>query len=250
MAADYYQLLGVTEDATEAQIKAAWHKIARAHHPDVSSNTDSNAKFKAASEAYEVLSSPAKRRAYDAERTGFGAGLPPGLGGLEEIFGSFFGSPFASAVVRAQRYTLTLALREAAAGGRRRLTLRDGRSVEVDLPAGVEDGSWMRAGDAEIEIRVLDDPDFRVLGRDLFTTIDVPLRLALNGGELQVATLQGSVSLKIAPGTQNGTRLRLKGQGLPDPRTGARGDLYAQANLRLPPLDAALKRWAKRMPAS
>lgn len=241
--AGYYELLGVPHDASMSQIRSAWHRLARAHHPDLNATPEAEAKFKAAQQAYETLSNLTKRREYDSS-------LVPasvGLGGLEDLFGSLFDTPF-DRPSSFPRYTLALSLKEADRGGFRRFTLPDGTALTLDLPPGVEDGAVFRADQAQVEIQVLPDPRFQVIGHDLFAAIEVPLHLALNGGEMQVATLQGQVSLKIAPFTQNGTRLRLRGQGLNHPHGGPKGDLYAQISLRLPPSDTALKRWAKRMP--
>ena len=248
-APDHYTLLGIPHDATQAQIKSAWRRAARAHHPDTNAGAGSAKQLTAVQEAYETLSDPARRRSYDDSLAGadtlfggMGGGLP--FGGLDDIFATVFGSSAAT-----RRYSLAISLREAARGGPRRFTLPDGTILDLDLPPGVTDGTWLQASGVQVEVRVQQDPNFHVVGRDLHTTLELPLRIALNGGEVPVATLSGQVQLKIAPGTQNGTRLRLRGQGLSDPRGGAAGDLYVQASIRLPAMSAALKRWAKRMPA-
>jgi DnaJ-class molecular chaperone len=244
---DYYAVLGVSHDATPAQIKAAYRKAARIHHPDLNAaDPEALARFKTIQEAYETLSRAAKRHAYDNSLNAPAIGLG-GLGDLEDLFGTIFGTPFAPAAV--SRYALTLTLREAGGGGAHSFVLPDGQQVNLNFPPGVEDGTSLTYGHLQIEVHVLPDPNFQILGKDLFTTVSLPLRLALNGGELPVATLRGQVSLKIPPGTQSGTRFRLRSQGMPDPRSDRVGDLYVQANLVVPVMDAALKRWAKRMPA-
>lgn len=246
---NYYGLLGVPHDAKPAQIKTAWRRFAREHHPDLNADPASQSKFKAASEAYATLSVPAKRAAYDASWSGGAPGFVAsdfsgaGSGGMEDFFTSFFSSSASPPL-----YGLNLTLREAARGGPRHFTLHDGTPLSVELPPGVEDGTWLSYPQARIEIHVLPDENFQVLDRDLFTTIPLPLALALNGGELPMSTLLGHVNLKIGPFTKSGTRFRLRRQGLPSPSGGAQGDLYVQVNIVLPTPDAALKRWAKNMP--
>ena len=276
---DYYKILGVPKGASEKEIKAAYRRLARKHHPDVNpGNKEAEARFKEIGEAYEVLSDKEKRGRYDTLGANWAAhGRPPqgrpgggvridfedlgGAGGFSEFFRTFFGGgaagfggaegfggedsfqPAADAEAEVD-LTLSEVLRgtthEVAVSGSR-------RRVEVKIPPGVRDGSRVRVageggrgaggrrGDLYLRVRVAPDPAFERRGDDLQTTIRVPLTAAVLGGEAQVTTLEGSVGIKIPPGTPAGQVFRLRGHGLPRlGEPGARGDLLATLAVDLP----------------
>jgi curved DNA-binding protein len=167
----------------------------------------------------------------------FGRGRRGGAGGEFEGF-SMRGSDHEA--------VLDLSLEEAARGGRRRLTL-DGQSLEVDIPAGVRDGQRIRLpgqggegygggppGDLFLRIRLRPHPRFRVEGRDLFVDLPVAPWEAALGAEVPVPTLEGNARVKVPAGSSSGRRLRLRGQGLPDPGGGTGGDLYAVVMIHVP----------------
>ena len=148
-------------------------------------------------------------------------------------------------------YEVELTLEEAHYGATRRMSIKEGghaRSVDVRIPAGVKDGSRVRAagegasgsnggasGDLYLRVRVKPHAVFERRGDDLHTRVAVPVTTAVLGGEAQVPTIGGSVRLKIPEGTQNGQVFRLKGHGMP--RIGKaddRGDLYATVDVQLP----------------
>ena len=137
-------------------------------------------------------------------------------------------------------------LTEAAAGGRRRLSI-DGRSVEVDIPRGVRDGQLIRIpgqgtpgtggarpGDLILRIELLPDARFRVEGGDLYTDLPVAPWEAALGAEVPVPTLDGTAQVKVPAGSSSGRRLRLRGQGLPGNAQAPPGDLYAVVTIRVP----------------
>ena len=141
---------------------------------------------------------------------------------------------------------LELGLTEAAAGGRRRLSI-DGRSVEVDIPRGVRDGQLIRIpgqgtpgtgggspGDLILRISLRPDPDFRVEGGDLYTDLPVAPWEAALGAEVPVPTLDGTAQVKVPAGSSCGRRLRLRGQGLPGNAEVPAGDLYAVVTIQVP----------------
>lgn len=299
---DYYKILGVKKDASEKEIRQAFRKLARQHHPDVNpNNTAAEDKFKEINEANEVLSDPEKRKKYDEMSAYYqqygqwpgatgsaGAGGYGGFGGTEggryeyrtineddlrDMFGDqsgfsdFFETLFGSAATgrtqtagrRQQRATkgqdvelaIDVTLEEAYKGTTRtfELTEADGttRRLEVKIPAGVNDGSRIRIagqgmqgsagrGDLYLVVHIVPDPHFTREGNDIRTRIDVPLALAMLGGETQVPTPDGRrLLLRIPAGTANGKAFRLRGQGMP--QTGQpdkRGDLYAEVNVILP----------------
>jgi curved DNA-binding protein len=172
---DYYDILGVKPEATDAEIKSAYRKLARKFHPDVSKEAGAEEKFKSANEAYEALKDPAKRRAYDQLRAqgyrpgqefnppsdfGDGAGFDFSQGHGEEGFSDFFESLFGGRAGGAARgragprrgrdmqARVEIPLATAFSGGRERLTLRDGngaeRVLEVKIPAGILPGQQIR----------------------------------------------------------------------------------------------------------
>jgi curved DNA-binding protein len=169
---DYYDILGVKPDATDAEIKSAYRKLARKYHPDVSKEAGAEEKFKAVNEASEALKDPAKRRAYDQLRArGYRPGEefqpPPNFGeggdfhfseGGEEGFSDFFESLFGRGGARGGRPAgprrgrdmqarVEIPLSTAFSGGRERITLRDGngeRTLDVKIPAGILPGQQIR----------------------------------------------------------------------------------------------------------
>jgi curved DNA-binding protein len=143
---------------------------------------------------------------------------------------------------------LELTLEEAARGGRRRLTLGDGRTLEVEIPAGVRDGQRIRlagegepgvgggpSGDLFLRVRLRPHPRFRVEGRNLVVEVPVTPWEAALGAEIPVPTLDGNARVKMPAGSSSGRRLRLRGEGLPDPGGGQPGNLYAIVSIRVPP---------------
>ena len=274
---DYYDTLGVSRDASADEIKSAYRKLARKYHPDVNKEPDAEDRFKEISEAYEVLRDPEKRARFDrlgaswrsgqdvsgAEGFDFNGGgfrdvrVDFGEGGdfsdfFEGLFGSrmgsrggggFGGRPFGGFSTRGADHeaTLELTLEEAARGGRRKITLGNGRDYEVEIPPGVRDGQHIRLagegaggagggppGDLFLRVRLKPHTRFRVEGNDLHTDLPVTPWEAALGATVEVPTLGGTSRVKVPAGSSCGRKLRLRGQGMPG------GDLYAAVSIKVP----------------
>jgi len=275
MSDDYYAVLSVNKQASQAEIKKAYRKLAVKYHPD--KNAGDNAaeeKFKQVSEAYAVLSDPEKRHQYDQfgdnafhqrfsqddifsnfdfgdifREFGFGGGARGNPFGGGQRGGHFHGQR--SYASKGQDYVmqLSIALRMAVQGGERRVNYRGDHGVEqiqVRIPAGVEAGQRLRVtgkggsgqnggprGDLFLEIGIEPDPLFRREDQDLLVNIEVPFSGACLGTSIAVPTLDGEKQVKIRPGTQSGSKIRLKGFGVPQ-RNGSTGDLYAIVGIAVP----------------
>jgi len=288
---DYYKVMGVARDATEAQIKQAYRKLARKYHPDVSKEKDAEARFKDVGEAYEVLRSPEKRAAYDQLGQGprpgedfrpppdWGAGFEfSGSGGRESDYSDFFESLFGAqgrAGARGGRggfqagrgafhdgrgedhhAKVLLDLDATLQGGARQLSLRvpefdaDGRLVSKDrvlnvqVPKGILAGQHIRLagqgaraagdgapGDLFIEVEFQPHPLYRNDGRDLYLELPVAPWEAALGATVKTPTPTGIVDLKIPAGSHAGSKLRLKGRGIP---ASPPGDFYVTLQIALP----------------
>jgi len=176
-------------------------------------------------------------------------------GGFGDIFSSIFGN---SARTRTRPAPLdveapiTVSLGEVYRGTSRTVELPGGRRVEVKVPAGVKEGTVLRVPGLRATVQVAPDPVFSREGKDVRVSVPVPLNVALQGGEVSAPTLKGgTVQFKVPPETQNRQKIRLRGLGLPDPKGGQPGDLYAEVNVQLPvPMDERTRKWASEQPLS
>lgn len=280
---DYYQVMGVARDATDAQIKQAYRKLARKYHPDVSKEKDAEARFKEVGEAYEVLKSPEKRAAYDQLGkdyrpgqdfrpppnwdSGFEfSGAGPGDASYSDFFDALFGAQARSGRGRSHPHPgrgedhhakVLLDLQASLNGGTRSFTLRmpeidaEGRLVSkertlnVQVPKGILTGQQIRLagqgakargdgtpGDLYIEVEFQPDLLYRVDGRDLYLDLPVAPWEAALGATVKTPTPGGNVELKIPSGSHAGSKLRLKGRGIP---TTPPGDFFVVLQIALPP---------------
>lgn len=302
---DPYKVLGISQSANQDEIKAAYRKLAKKYHPDLNQGDDDVArKFQEISTAYDLLGDPAKRKRYDRgeidpdgrERRGRGsfwskgwksrsgqAGAGSGStrsstfnfddefdgdsgGGadpIEEILkqwrasktGATGAGPSESAGTRASprrnsqdlRYRLKVPFVEAVVGIKKRVTLSDGKVVNLTIPPATEDGTVLRlkgqgkpargalpAGDAYLELNVEPHAYFTREGNDVLLDLPITLQEAVVGANVTVPTVHGSVSLKIPQGSNGGKRMRLRGKGVPAKGDGEPGDQYVTLRVMLP----------------
>lgn len=302
MARDPYLELGVSRTASAAEIRKAFHKLAKQHHPDANKgDKKSEEKFKQVSAAFDILGDVDKRKKFDAGeidadgretmRGGFGGGgggnpfgagfggrgRAGGMGGgegpeidLNDLFGDilgrnrgagagagggFGGGGFAAkgADVRAR---LDIDLEEAIKGGKKRVAFSDGRTIDVTIPAGAQEGQTLRLkgqgspgrggqGDAMIELAIKPHPIYRPENGALVMDLPISVPDAVLGGKVEAPTPDGPVTLSIPKGSNSGAKLRLKGRGLADAK-GHRGDLFARLVVTLPDApDAELEKFAE-----
>ncbi len=301
---DPYTVLGVTKAADAAEIKKAFRKLAKKYHPDQSKEPRAKERFTEVNGAYEILGDEAKRAQFDRGEidgegkpryAGFGAGgAGGGAGGFD--FNDFAGaSPFgrgtratgfdandifsdllnggmrggrraAQQPTRGEDVTASVSvpLEEVVKGGAARVTLPTGRTLEVKIPAGMEEGKAIRlkgqghesptggpSGDAIVTVRYAPHRQFHIEGRDLRLDLPVTLYEAVLGATVPVATLDGTVEITLPPGANKGRTLRLRGKGLPGP-SGA-GDLLVTPRVALPDrtdpeLEALARRWRDEHP--
>lgn len=271
---DFYEILGVARTASADEIKKAYRKLALQYHPDRNPGPEGEERFKEIGEAYSVLSDTSKRAEYDrlrdAVRSGAGAGFPGGFRAtdfgfgeefdvedlLNQIFGGGrggfdigFGARPRPRRGRDVETTVTLSFDEAAAGAERkvRFDLPEGRrEVTVRIPAGIADGSRVRArgqgegggrggesGDLYVRVNVSPHPIFGRSGRDLTLTLPVTFAEAALGADVKVPTLNGPVTLKVPAGTSSGKTFRLRGRGIKH-ATGEQGDILATVQVAVP----------------
>lgn len=287
MASDPYSILGVARGASDKDIKSAYRKLAKELHPDTNQDNPRAAdRFGEVSRAYDILSDKEKRAQFDrgeidaegnpAMPFGYGGGGPGGARGfggggfgggetidLGDIFGGLFGGgggrgpaghggrrpPPRGANVQ---YRLDVSFADAATGAAQRITLSDGKTLDLKLPAGLESGTQMRLGgkgeagpggngDALVTINIQPHSFFRRDGDNIRLDLPISLDEALGGAKVKVPTVEGAVMLTIAPASSSGKVLRLKGKGFTR-KDGSRGDQLVSLEIELPEGDAELVR--------
>lgn len=294
---DPYEVLGVTRQASEADVKKAYRRLAKQFHPDQNKdNPKAKDRFSEINGAYEILGDKDKRAKFDrgeigadgkAKFTGFDAGdgfagfgrggggfrqTGPGAGVFDDFLSDILGQAFAGggrpgtagtagagfargpragagpgpgAATRGEDLSVTVQVtpEEIVKGEKVRVSLPDGRSLDVSLPEGVVDGQQIRLkgqggghvarGDVLVTVKLRRDGTFRAEGADLHADLAITLEDAVLGGRVRAATPDGSVDLNIPAGTTGGKALRLRGRGLPV-KGGTRGDLYITPRIVLP----------------
>lgn len=284
---DPYKILGVKHDATEDEIKKAYRALAKKLHPDLNPGDSAvEQRFKEVTAAYDLLSDKTKRAQYDRGEVDGGGARKPGAGfwkawnaragkqkankskgfGFSDLFEEE-GADIFDDILRSQSrgtgpgrasgadytvgrdvtYKLKIGFVDGCAGTTKRVTLSDGKTLDLKIPPGTETGTSLRlkgqgrkgsndgpAGDAFVEITVEPHDYFVRDGQDIRVEIPVTLYEAVLGGTITVPTVQGNVSLKIPPRSNTGTVLRLKGKGVPAQGGSQAGDQYVTLKIVLP----------------
>jgi DnaJ-class molecular chaperone len=280
-AADPYSVLGVARGASEADVKKAYRKLAKELHPDTNKDKAAAERFSRVTAAYDLLSDKDKRARFDrgeldgdgnpAAPFGFGGGgggFNPSAGGgadFGDIFEGLFGGRagrggFGGRSAPPQKganaaYRLAVTFEDAAAGRAQRITLGDGKTIDLKLPNGVENGTQMRLsgkgepgpaghGDAIVTIQIGNHPFYRRDGDAVRLDLPVTLAEAVLGGPVRVPTVDGPVMLNVPAGSSSGQTLRLKGKGFTG-KSGVRGDQLVTLAIAVPANDAALTAWAE-----
>lgn len=278
MAADPYTTLGVPRGASEKDIKSAYRNLAKELHPDKNQdNPRATERFSAVTGAYDLLSDKDKRAQFDRGEidadgnpsAAYGFGGRPGGGGFggsqggfhdggdigdifEGLFGGRGGRGRAAPRGANVQYRLRVPFVDAATSAPQRITLSDGKTIDLKLPAGVEDGTQMRLsgkgepgpggnGDALVTIQLDPHAFFRRDGDNIRLDLPIALDEAVNGAKVKVPTVEGAVMLTVAPGSSSGKTLRLKGKGFAR-KDGTRGDQLVTLTIDLPENDPDLAR--------
>ncbi len=265
---DYYQILGISKNATDAEIKSAYRKLALEYHPDKNKSKEAGEKFKEVTKAYEVLSNSSKRQNYDQfghsafEQGGMGSAGGGGggqaggqygpfsyqystsgnAGGFDfgggvdpfDIFEQFFGggSPFGNRT-RRPAYSIRISFDEAVKGVAKEVKI-DGKSKKIKIPAGVDSGSRIRFDEYDVVVDVASSSKFARQGYDIVTEKEISFPQAALGDELKIETVDGEVKIRIPAGTQPETLIRLAGKGVPHVRSGQRGNHYVKIKVTVP----------------
>ncbi len=265
---DLYRILGLAKNASPGDIKKSYRRLARKLHPDSNpQDRQAEEKFKDISAAYDLLSDPKKRKSFDKGEIDAGGapkGRPPkrpwGRSGgprqprakARKPFENFFSKRAAKEKAGLKiagtdvSYTLKVDFLEAARGARKRVSMTNGKRLEVIIPPGTGNGQILRlrgqgmegvgggkSGDANVEILVKPHPLFTQEGKDIHMELPVTLGEAVLGGSIEAPTIDGAVSLSVPQGSNTGTTLRLKGKGLEIDKKG-RGDQYIKLKIVLP----------------
>jgi DnaJ-class molecular chaperone len=291
MAEDLYSVLGVAKTASADDITKAYRKLAKKLHPDLNpGDAAAEEKFKQVSHAYSILKDPEQRGKYDrGEIDASGqerpqqryyreyAGGPEGaqyhstagfedIGAFSDLFGDMFGAGAGAGMrgggrgarfsMRGQdaQYHLDIPFLDAVNGTKQRITLPDGSTLDVTIPAGVSDGQVLRLkgkgmpglgeggpGDALVEIGVGAHPVFKREGNDIVVELPISFDEAVLGGKIEVPTIGGRVAVTVPAGSNSGQTLRLKGRGVK-----GNGDQLVRLEVMMPEtIDDDLKRFAE-----
>ena len=278
MAKSLYETLEVSENASADEIKKAYRKLARKYHPDVNKDPKAEEKFKEINAAYEVLSDAEKKQQYDQFGDSMFGGqnfhdFARGQGSsvdLDEILRQMFGAGggFGSSGFSQGGFSgfngfssqgfnepdldthaqITIPFDVSVLGGKQHISLNND-SFDIKIPEGIANGQKIRAkgkgksyqgrrGDLIIKINVAPSPEYERENSTLTKSFDIPLKVALFGGKVEIKTIHKTITLKVPQNTKQNQRFRVKELGVLDRKIGKKGDLYLKANIILPKVDS------------
>ena len=298
LAKNPYSVLGVATTATDAEIRTAFRALAKKYHPDRNPNDrGAEERFKEISAAFDILGDTGRRRKFDngqldadgRERSGFQrrqpgrAGDPFGAGGseagdfsdLSDLFSDLFGAGrrdgarprgagggYRESPVRGRdmRYRLEIDFMEAVSGAKKRVTMPDGRVLDLAVPIGLDNGQTLRLkgqgepgahggvnGDVYVEVNIRAHRVFKREGTDIHLEVPISLKEAVLGGKITVPTIDGDVAVKVPRYADSGAVLRLRGRGVKDAADGVPGDQFVKLRIVLPEGgDVALEEFVQR----
>ncbi len=240
-----YETLGVAKSATLDEIKKAYRKLAKTHHPDINpGNSDAEKNFKEISHAFDLIGTEDAKGKYDRGETEdqqrakydehmknagnqryyrdtqgpssrYSQNFEENVD-MDDILSRMFGQR----APQNEQYLMEVDFREAALGGEKVINLPSGKNLKVKIPAGIEEGKKLkfkgmgRNGDVLVEIKIKPDSQYKRSGTDILSEIEISFFEAALGAEISVPTLDGSVLMKVPPGVSSGSKLRIKGKGV------------------------------------
>ncbi|GAA9080212.1 DnaJ family protein [Helicobacter pylori] len=271
MSKSLYQTLDVSENANQDEIKKSYRRLARKYHPDLNKTKEAEEKFKEINAAYEILSDKEKRRQYDQFGDNMFGGQNfsdfarsrSASEDLDDILSSIFGrggfsqrfsqnsqgfsgfnfSNFAHEDLD-MTTTLNVSVLDTLLGNKKQVSINN-ETFSLKIPIGVEEGEKIRVrnkgkmgrtgrGDLLLQIHIEEDEIYRREKDDIIQIFDLPLKTALFGGKIEIATWHKTLTLTIPPNTKAMQKFRIKDKGIKNRKTSHVGDLYLQARLILP----------------
>ncbi|TLD85156.1 DnaJ family protein [Helicobacter sp. MIT 11-5569] len=275
MSKSLYETLEVSQNASADEIKKSYRRLARKYHPDINKEPGAEDKFKEINAAYEILSDENKRKQYDQFGDSMFGGqnfhdFTRSHGGvnLDDILSQIFGGGFAQGGFNSANFgggfnfggfqntrnlnldinaQITIPFTTALLGGVHNVNIQN-NSYDIKIPAGVRSGETIRlkgkgnsaggqSGDLLLKVSVASHPQYTQEGDHLTMSFDVPLKIALFGGKVEIETLRKTITLKIPKNTKNAQRFRVKELGAYNRKSKTYGDLYLEANIVLPDSD-------------
>ena len=274
MSNSLYETLGVSEKATSDEIKKAYRRLARKYHPDINKDPGAEDKFKEINAAYEILSDEKKRAQYDRHGDAMFGGQnfhdfasSSGMGNLDEILKNIFGGGgFSSFSSRSgfsgfrqtggfggfeddedldSRAKVIIPFDVAVKGGEHSINF-NGENIKIKIPNGINNGEKLRIkgkgnggrGDLILTVNIAPSDEYERDGDDLYKDVLIPLKTMMFGGKIEVKTPKKDVTIKIAENSKSGQKIRLKGYGVQNRKSGIFGDLYLRARVSLPDVNA------------
>ncbi|MCD8213872.1 MAG: DnaJ domain-containing protein [Campylobacter sp.] len=271
MSESLYETLGVSKGATNDEIKKAYRRLARKYHPDINKDSGAEDKFKEINAAYEILSDEKKRAQYDRYGDSMFGGQnfhdfaqgSADMGDLNEILKNIFSGSFGGGAKFSSGFDgfgggfggfggidldinakVSIPFDVAIQGGEHRINL-NGDSLKIKIPSGINDGEKLRikgkgksgggkSGDLILSVNIEPSDEYDRDGDDLYKDVEIPLKTMMFGGKVSIRTLKKDVTIKIAENSKTGTKIRLKGYGVQNRKSGIYGDLYLKARIKLP----------------